>query len=160
MRHAASPHLRRAPGSRQRGASMIEILVTLLILGFGLMGMSAMQARALQGSVSSFQRGQAVIFAQYMLDVLRIDREAAKGGSYNLTKSCASAGISGSSLATNSLRAWIDTMKEDMGSGNTDTTTCVSVQCDADYRCTVKIFWDDSRAGGLGDQTITVSSRV
>ncbi len=139
---------------------MIEILVTLLILGFGLMGMSAMQARALQGSVSSFQRGQAVIYGQYMLDVLRIDRESAKGGNYNINKTCASTAISGSTLGDNTLRDWIDAIKEDMGSGVDDSTTCASVQCDADYRCSVRIFWDDSRAGGLGDQTITVSSRV
>jgi len=143
----------------QAGATLIEILVTLLILSIGMLGMSALQARAIKGSVSSFQRSQAVIYGQYMLDVMRIDRESAKGGDYNTPKICSSSGITGTTLAKNSLREWLDSVRANVGSPG-DTTTCVAVTCDADYRCTVKIYWDDSRSGGLSDQTMELATRV
>jgi type IV pilus assembly protein PilV len=156
-----NPHpQRRSPGTRrQRGASLIEILVTVLMLSFGLLGMSALQARALQGSVSSFQRSQAVIFAQYLLDVMRIDREAAKGGDYNTPKVCSPSAFTLTTLADTSRKDWLTLVRDDMGNPN-DTTTCTVIDCDPNYTCTVKILWDDSRAGGLPSQSVTVSSRV
>lgn len=153
MRNIPAPH---SP-TRQRGASLIEVLVTLLIITFGLMGMSALQARALKGSVSSFQRGQAVIYAQYLLDVMRIDREQAKGGDYNTGKVCDPAAFGAGSLANNSRTQWLTSLRSDIGQ---TPTTCAAVACDADYLCTVKIYWDDSNAGGLDDQVVEVSSRV
>ena len=146
-------------GSQQRGATLVEILVALLILSFGLLGMSALQVRAMKGSISSFQRSQAVIFSQYLMDVMRVDREAAKGGDYNTTKICNPAGISGTTLAKNSLRDWLTSVKSNIGTA-TDLTTCVVVTCTADYICNVQILWDDSRAGGLSDQKMEVNSRV
>jgi type IV pilus assembly protein PilV len=153
------PSRRPAAARRQRGASLIEILVTVLILSFGLMGMSALQARALKGSVSSFQRSQAAIFSQYMLDVMRIDREKAKGGSYNTGKICNPNAFAGTALADTARKDWLTLVRDDMGT-SADTTTCVAINCDADYKCWVTIMWDDSRAGGLATQMLTVSSRV
>ncbi|PIW06352.1 MAG: type IV pilus modification protein PilV, partial [Comamonadaceae bacterium CG17_big_fil_post_rev_8_21_14_2_50_60_13] len=37
----------------QRGVSLIEVLVALLVTSFGLLGMAALQARAIKGSHSS-----------------------------------------------------------------------------------------------------------
>lgn len=144
---------------RQAGATLVEILVTLLILSFGLLGMSALQARALKGSVSSFQRSQSVIFSQYLLDVMRIDREYAKGGEYNLTNMCNPAGIAGTTLAKNSLREWLTLVQSDVGTA-TGVSTCATVACDASYQCSVSVIWDDNRVGGIGKQAITVSSRI
>jgi type IV pilus assembly protein PilV len=154
--HPSAGHLSRC---YQAGASLVEILVTLLILSFGLLGMSALQARALKGSVSSFQRSQAVIFSQYMLDVMRIDRQQAKSGDYNLTNMCSPSDIAGATLATNSLREWLTLVQSDVGTA-TGVQTCVTVKCDGDFQCSVSIIWDDKRVGGIGEQTITVSSRI
>jgi type IV pilus assembly protein PilV len=134
---------------------MIEILVTVLMLSFGLLGMSALQSRALQGSVSSLQRSQAVIFSQYMLDVMRIDRENAKGGSYNTPRICAPNAFNTPSFPDTSRREWLQLVQGDMGS-----TACTVITCDSKYVCSVQIEWDDSKAGGLANQTVTVSSRV
>jgi type IV pilus assembly protein PilV len=142
------------------GATLIEVLIAVLILSFGFLGMSALQVRAMKGGISSFQRSQAVIFSQYLMDVMRVDREAAKGGSYNVPLTCDPAGISGTSLAANSLKSWLTEVKTNIGTVD-DAKTCAVVTCDADYICVVRILWDDSRIkGGLIDQSIEVSSRV
>lgn len=144
---------------KMAGATLIEVLIAVLILSFGFLGMATLQVRAMKGGISSFQRTQAVILAQYMMDVMRVDRDAAKGGNYNLALSCNSGGISGTTLANNSLRDWLDSVKANIGTA-TDTSTCVVVACNADYICNVRIVWDDSGVGGLSNQSIEMSSRV
>lgn len=145
----------------QRGATLIEILVAVLILSFGFLGMGALQARAIKGNISAGQRTQATYHAQYMLDVLRVDREHARGGDYNTGSShvCDPTAFGTGSLANNARTQWLTLVKQTMGRPN-DTTTCAQIQCDADYNCTVTIEWDDSPAGGLANQTVVLSSRV
>ena len=147
----------------QAGATLIEILVAVLILSFGFLGMAALQARAVKGSISAEQRTQATFHAQYMLDVLRVDREHARGGDYNTGSSAIcnpnAFGTSPTTLADNARKQWLTLVKQTMGRLD-DAMTCVRVQCDADYNCTVTILWDDSRAGGLSAQSVVLSSRV
>jgi type IV pilus assembly protein PilV len=146
---------------RQQGATLIEILVTVLILSLGMLGMAAMQTRAVKGSFSAGQRSQSVMLAQYMLDVMRVDREHAKGGDYNTgsTAVCNAAAFGAGSLANNARTAWLNEVKAAIGRTG-DTTTCAQINCDAEYVCTVRIQWDDSRAGGLSNQTAVLTSRV
>jgi type IV pilus assembly protein PilV len=144
-----------------RGASLIEVLVAVLILSLGLLGMAALQSRAVQGNISSGQRAQAVMLSHYIIDVMRVDRESAKGGSYNTGTNfiCDPTAFGGNSLAETTRRAWLTSVKQNIGQ-TTDNTTCAHVACDADYVCTVQIRWDDSRSGGMADQTLVISSRV
>jgi type IV pilus assembly protein PilV len=144
---------------RQGGATLLEVLVAVLILSFGLLGMSALQVRAIKGSISSFQRSQAVIYTQYIMDVMRVDRESAKGGNYNLALTCSVAAVTGTTLANNALRDWLGSVKQNIGASG-DIDTCVVVDCNADYICKVRIQWNDEKAGGLSTQALEVSSRV
>lgn len=47
----------------QRGVSLIEILMALLILALGVLGFMSMQLRALEGSDDAFYRAQAMLVA-------------------------------------------------------------------------------------------------
>jgi type IV pilus assembly protein PilV len=51
---------------RQQGATLIEILVTVVVLAFGLLGIAVFQSKSLVGSLESYQRAQAVILLQDM----------------------------------------------------------------------------------------------
>ncbi len=147
-------------GSAQRGATLIEVLVAVLILSFGLLGMAALQTRALQGSQSSVQRSQASMLGHYMMDAMRIDRESAKGGSYNIGLSCGPSSISGSSLAANNTKDWLRTAQTSLGV-TTDTTTCGKITCNDSFICKVEVQWDDSKvSGGLGTQTLVIESKI
>ena len=46
--------------SRQRGVSLIEVLITLLILAFGLLGVAGLQAKMSLAEMESYQRSQAL----------------------------------------------------------------------------------------------------
>lgn len=65
---------------RQRGATMMEVLVTMVIVAFGLLGVAAFQAKAQVGAVESYQRAQAIILLDDM--VSRLTGNSANAASY------------------------------------------------------------------------------
>lgn len=75
MKHTPTPSLR-----RERGTSLIEVLVTLVIVTFGLLGVAAFQAKSQVGSVESYQRAQAVILLDDMTS--RINANSGQAGAY------------------------------------------------------------------------------
>lgn len=52
--------------ARQRGTTLVEVLVTVILLAFGLLGIAALQAKAQVGTIESYQRAQAVVLLQDM----------------------------------------------------------------------------------------------
>jgi type IV pilus assembly protein PilV len=144
---------------KQRGATLIEILVAVLVLSFGLLGMAALQTRAVQGNQSSLQRSQAIMLNNSIMDAMRIDRESAKGGSYQTANVCGPAGISGASLANNNIRDWLTAAQNNM-TGAGGAAVCGTISCTVNYVCTVSLTWDDSKAGGLPLQTLTVEGKL
>jgi len=65
---------------REHGISMIEVLVTMVILAFGLLGIAVFQSKANLGSVESYQRAQAVILLDDM--TARLQANPANSGNY------------------------------------------------------------------------------
>ncbi len=52
--------------ARQRGAAMMEVLVTMLIIAFGLLGFVGLQAQTTLSQVEAYQRTQALILLNDM----------------------------------------------------------------------------------------------
>lgn len=57
------------------GFSLIEVLVTLVILMTGLLGLAGLQGRALTAQLESYQRSQALVLIKDMSDRLNANRE-------------------------------------------------------------------------------------
>ena len=57
--------------SRPQGFSMIEMLVAVLVMGIGVLGVSALQMVSLQNNRSALERGEAVHLAYDMMDRIR-----------------------------------------------------------------------------------------
>ncbi len=56
---------------RQRGFSLIEVLVALLVLAIGLLGLAGLQTLGLKFNTQSYQRTQAVLNAYDIVDRIR-----------------------------------------------------------------------------------------
>lgn len=66
--------LRTSTMKKLRGAGLVEVLVTLLILSTSLMSLAALQARSLQYNQGAYLRSQANILAYDMLDRMRVNQ--------------------------------------------------------------------------------------
>lgn len=59
-----------------RGFSMIEVLIALLLITIGVLGMVAMQARTIQYTQDSVQRNTAAMLADDLLELIRSNPDA------------------------------------------------------------------------------------
>jgi type IV pilus assembly protein PilV len=61
---------------------MIEVLVTMVIIAFGLLGMAGLQMRMQMSEMESYQRSQALLLLNDMANRISINRTAASAGAY------------------------------------------------------------------------------
>lgn len=61
----------------ERGVTLIEVLVTIVIVVVGLLGLAGLQARIQSAEIESYQRVQALVLMQDMVDRLRANRHNA-----------------------------------------------------------------------------------
>lgn len=62
---------------RQHGVTLIEVLVTIVILAFGLLGLAGLQSKLNVGTLESYQRAQAVVLLTNMTERISANREHA-----------------------------------------------------------------------------------
>jgi len=62
---------------QQRGASMIEVLVTLVVVSFGLLGLAGLQTRLQTSEMESYQRSQALLLLNDMANRIATNRSNA-----------------------------------------------------------------------------------
>ncbi|WP_226648785.1 type IV pilus modification protein PilV [Microbulbifer variabilis] len=120
--------------SGQRGVGLIEVMVTVLILSTSLLGLAALQNKALQYNHSAYMRSQANILAYDMLERVRANRT--KVADYKLAVT-ASTPTSSSSLAGQDLIEWRELLKRQLPNGTGGIT------CDNDGNCTATIRWGE-----------------
>jgi type IV pilus assembly protein PilV len=68
---------------KQTGFSMLEVLVSIVIVAVGLLGMAGLSARSTTAEYEAYQRAQALILLADMVDKINANRKAA--GCYAIT---------------------------------------------------------------------------
>jgi type IV pilus assembly protein PilV len=61
---------------------MIEVLVTIVIIAFGLLGMAGLQVRLQMSEMESYQRSQALLLLNDIANRISVNRTAAAAGLY------------------------------------------------------------------------------
>jgi type IV pilus assembly protein PilV len=144
--------------SRTRGVSLIEVMVSVLILSIGLLGIAAMQATALRNTQSSMERSQAVIHSYAILDSMRANLNSARANLYNVDWTCAAPAET--DLVTRDIASWINSIGQ---AGSRLKDGCGRINCDNNV-CTVDVRWNDSRGSGnptaLSQYSVRVVSRL
>lgn len=98
----------------QRGTSMIEVLVTIVIIAFGLLGMAGLQVRLQASEMESYQRSQALLLLSDMANRIMLNRSHA--ASYLVSASSplgagASCPSSTATVADRDLDQWCDALQ-------------------------------------------------
>ena len=124
--------------SRTAGLSLIEMLVSLLVLSFGLLGLAGLQAYSLKNNHSAYLRSQATALGYGLLDQIRAKRTDFLE---------ASAQPDGSDVS-----AWQAAVSATLPEG------AGAVVC-ATGICQVSVSWNDSRGADANKQTLVLSSQ-
>jgi type IV pilus assembly protein PilV len=74
---AMTMNISRVISAGQSGFTMIEVLVSILIIVLGLLGLAGLQARMQQAEFESYQRTQALILLNDMVDRINVNRVTA-----------------------------------------------------------------------------------
>lgn len=138
----------RAAPARQRGFSLIEVLIAMLVIGFGLLGLAMMQTLSVRYSQSANYRTQAFNLAYDLLDQMRANRALSaqfaqidEGSFSGVTGKNCSRAVSGFVGPAESAARWKCQVRSTLGAG------AFAVVTQDGARTTVAIQWSDARAG-------------
>jgi len=103
----------------QRGTTLIEVLVTIVVVSVGLLGMAALQLKAVTVNQSAYQRLQATNLAYEIADSIAINQTEAAGGGYNLALADGIPAIAvPASVANIDLRRWLTAVNSRLPTGD------------------------------------------
>lgn len=85
----------------QSGMTLIEVLITVLILAVGLLGLSGLQATSIKGSMDVAQRSQALWLANSLADRMRANPEGMTSYTSLNTAACAAPAVNCSDHGAN-----------------------------------------------------------
>lgn len=138
----------------QRGSSLIEILVSVLVLSIGLLGVATLQAVGVKNNTNAYLRTQSNVFASDILDRMRVNRTVALAGSYAVAVGASSI-ASGNVIANSDISSWKSSMGSALPAGDGSVDSCPGGVC------TVTVQWrDGDDEGGFATSTVTVVTRL
>lgn len=152
---------------RQSGFTMLEVLISMVIIAFGLLGVAGLQVFALKNNQSATFRSTATMLAADMADRVKANVGGAIDGAYNApdlgayvtaVAGCAGAGCTTAELAQNDLFEWQQRIAAVLPGGvgivcldstphDGTTPTNPAGHCDGagETNYVVKIWWTDDR---------------
>ena len=116
----------------QSGFNMIEVLIALVILSFGLLGIASLQVTGVRGTQSSYYRSQAVAFANEMAERMYMNPVAVRSGQYADLDSTAACGGGGSVCGTEAGSSADDCSADDMAAYDLLSVACGYPNADGD----------------------------
>ena len=160
--------MQRAIRTQQSGFTLIEVLVSVLVLSIGLVGVAALQGVSLKNTQSAFMRSQATALAYDVADRMRANVTSARSGLYDsgsydppatVTGCKSTTGCTAQDMAEHDLAEWNAAIATylPMGEGVVcvdstpdDGNLASSPACDGSgTQIAVKIWWDDDRDGTI-----------
>lgn len=148
-----------------KGFTLLELMVTIIIISIGLLGMMAMQGRAIQHSTDTLNRTQAMMLANEMVEILRTQPTRMTTSATLFTGlptrgagSCTE--ISGTDVVNQQIQCWGDRARRLLpGASGADIASqfyaCLSTSegtCGAGSAVEIQIAWR-----GTGEECMTSS---
>ena len=133
------------------GFTLIEVLISMLILAVGLLGLAGLQATGLRNNLSAYNRSQATQLAYDLADRMRANLADAQlyGASVYFTQAPAGAAVPNCETTTGCTTTQM--AQNDLAVWNTNITTTLPLGQGAVGLAgniyTITINWDDNRDG-------------
>lgn len=71
------------PFNQERGSTIVEVIIALIVVTVGLLGLLGMQVYSVKGNQSAYLRSQATILAGELVDAMRAERIQARDGDFD-----------------------------------------------------------------------------
>ena len=148
----------------ENGFSMVEILVSMVVLSIGLLGLARLETLSTRMNQSAYFRTQASIFAQDMIGRMRANQPGVANSSYDglpnsqRVASClTTSGCTSTELAQNDAFDWKLALAATLPSGQgtvcvdstpEDGVNATATACDGIGNVSaIKVWWLDDRTG-------------
>ncbi|KTD45151.1 type IV pilus modification protein PilV [Legionella quateirensis] len=146
--------------SRQKGMTLLEVLVSVVLFAIGLLGIASMLMLSNKANNSSYAKLQAVQSVYDIFDRIRANSQAAIDGNYNISNigsnglptsvstpsvMCNSATCTPTQMATYDTWYWLTKDVSKLPSGSGSITSALSGVA-GNTVITVTVQWDDSQA--------------
>lgn len=163
--------MRTSNRSRQGGLSLIEVLISLVVIGIGLLGIAGLQTTAVQSNYLAYQYSMAVRLAENLAEAMRSNREGLLDNAYALElgsppdappTDCSAASCTPAQLGLWQLADWysmLATTEEGFEATQASLTdalplaqasvTCAA-PCDDRSLRVITVLWDATRRGVEG----------
>lgn len=119
-----------------QGMVMIETLVAILIVSFGLLGYAGLLLQSNKANLTAYQRSQATLLAYDIADSMRANRGNATAGTYDIAIGTAAG--SGSTIAAQDLARWKTNLSRALPSGDG------SISVNGTGNATITILWTNT----------------
>lgn len=139
---------------KQNGFSMLESLVTLVIVSLGLLGIAGIIANSLKVNQGAQIRSQASLLANDIIDSMRANRTTAENTPAAYTLVDCDPIPNANAIAEADLTQWCAALDAALPAGTGSVALAANM-------ATVTVQWDDTRAaGGVVDQQFVVETRL
>lgn len=158
----------------ERGFTLLEVLIAVLVFSIGLLGVAGMVLAAMRGTHTAQLHTQATVLAQWMGDAMRANPEGVMAGNYNATapssgSSNCNAGCNASQTATRDLETWGTLLSRALPAGQG------SIRCNLNSPiregqpafpaglCTLSLTWsesDETRNTGASNSTAVTARKT
>jgi len=144
----------------QNGFSIIEVLISVLVISIGLLGMAGLQTTGIQQSHNSYLKTQASMLAYDMADRMRSNLQGVAAGHYDdvnagtldlvtTEPACADANAcTAQELADIDIYQW--TSGSDTGSLAATLPSGHGMVANSGGIFTITVLWDENRTGATG----------
>lgn len=158
-----------------KGFTLVEVLVTLLVLSIGLLGIEKLLLVSSRANDSAYLRTQATGLAYSILDSMRANRQTAVSHGYDGSSTsvgspstnCATSVCTGTSIAAYDLYQWQQALTTGLGPTGSGTVTTTNVADPVtgatDVTATITVTWNDTVAqqtfgATAGNVSVTLES--
>ncbi|KTS74845.1 pilus assembly protein PilV [Pseudomonas oryzihabitans] len=143
------------PPQTQRGATLIEVLVAMLILAIGLLGLAGLQTVSVQSNQGAYFRSQATILANDIVDRMRANRVAALSDRSSYSASFPTPNTTNAitgTVAQQDVNGWLNALALSLPQGTG------SLSLDNTNNVTVIVCWNDRRAAIKSAQAVAATN--